>query len=1027
MPRLWLLSLAVVLQVLLHTAPGELSAQSLPLPDHPRFAFQKIPESLGLSTATVTNLAQDPQGFLWIGTLDGLFRYDGVNVMQFPSGQGSGNFRSSHPFISPRGDVWADTDVGLWRYVDGRFKELPLPAGHKLSQSQLTATVDKDNVAWVIADDGSLLEINADHPEDFHVFATGPARKVAYAPDGSILVALESRVGRIPRGSKEMEILPGDLPELSVHALITDGNGDIWARTTKHFSRWDREKKRWIQDDAGLPGTDKFGFRYPTLTRLGDILLPTYQGLYRRSHGRWEAIGEREGMETSALLAVLEDHDGGIWLGFGGNGVERWPDPNEWLGWSRSEGLPDSVVWATVRDNKKRLWVGTNTGLGMWDPSQHKWRTWKTKDGLPGESVRKLVITPQGTLWGLSATGGLFWIDLQSLLLHTISTPEHPESRGSVYISIAPGPGGCLWVSGNGLIDQYKNVNGRIIRSSISVPDAVKMAISTVQILKDGVIWGAGPKGVSRFGGKQWQLITPQDGLLSESLSATGAASSSEIWVSYSKPQGVTRVRLNQDGHLEFRHYTTADGLASNSIYLISRDHNGNVWLGGDRGLSIVHPDGTISNQARDSGLLWNDVNDGAFYEDADGGIFIGTSRGLAYRRANIPLAKRMPRETLITSAAFAGQEMLSANHPGISYRDATFEAHFSVPAIDSPAGQSCKYQLQGLERDPVETTLRQVRYTALPAGDFTFAVSCGAVNGGWSAPATWSFTIQPPWWQRLWTRITLVFLLILAIAWIIRIRTHALETQRRRLEEAVAARSAELQAANKRLEEASLRDPLTGIGNRRFFDLTVPRDAQQTIRAYRAASPHELTRDRDLVFFILDIDHFKDLNDTYGHAAGDEVLVAMASRLASVIREADVLVRWGGEEFLIVSQSTSADAAQQVARRILDVIGGQPFETSDGLSISKTCSVGWAVFPWISKAPVAVPVDDIVKLADRALYMAKQSGRNRAIGLYPDESMEDEPIDEQKARPQAIEILGPEPAVGAPVIKHRQSQAGTL
>ena len=256
------------------------------------------------------------------------------------------------------------------------------------------------------------------------------------------------------------------------------------------------------------------------------------------------------------------------------------------------------------------------------------------------------------------------------------------------------------------------------------------------------------------------------------------------------------------------------------------------------------------------------------------------------------------------------------------------------------------------------------------------------------------------------------MFLALFAITQITRIRTHALENQRRRLEEAVAARSAELQAANKRLEEASLKDPLTGISNRRFFEVTIPRDVQQTIRAYQAASPHEPPRDRDLVFFIMDIDHFKNLNDTWGHAAGDEVLVAMASRLASVIREADMLVRWGGEEFLIVSQSTSADAAQHVARRILEVIGGQPFETSDGLSISKTCSVGWAAFPWISKTPVDVSVDDILKLADRALYMAKQGGRNRAIGLYPDESMEDEPIDQQKARPRAIEIHGPVPSV---------------
>lgn len=259
------------------------------------------------------------------------------------------------------------------------------------------------------------------------------------------------------------------------------------------------------------------------------------------------------------------------------------------------------------------------------------------------------------------------------------------------------------------------------------------------------------------------------------------------------------------------------------------------------------------------------------------------------------------------------------------------------------------------------------------------------------------------------------MLLLILAIAGIIRIRTQALEKQRLRLEEAVAARSVELREANKRLEEMSLTDPLTGAHNRRFFELTVPRDAQQTLRAYQTAAFTEPPRDRDLVFFIMDLDHFKELNDSYGHAAGDEVLVAVARRLASVIRETDVLVRWGGEEFLVVSQSTNADSAQHVARRMLDVIGERPFETSDGHSICKTCSIGWAIFPWINKLPAAVSIDEIIKLIDRALYRAKQDGRNRAIGIYPDETLETESVYEQKARPRVVEILGP-----VPVAEHR-------
>jgi diguanylate cyclase (GGDEF)-like protein len=1011
MPRIRVLGLALLHLALWCVAFQELGAQSLPLPEHPRYVVQKIPEQLGLSTITATSLAQDAQGFLWIGTQNGLFRYDGSNVTRFADKQGLGSDRINEVFAS-RGDVWVFTDLGIWRYEQGRFKEFPLPGGHKLVPDVHRATVDQDNQVWAIVDDGLLLRINADHPEDFEIVPGEPLRLLALARDGSILVATQSKVGRIPRGGRRVEVFSGELPDLPVVALISDGSGDVWARTAKHFSRWDGKGKRWMKEDADLPYADVMGF--PTVTPGGDILLPTDHGLYRRWHGRWEAIGEREGLETNGLYAAMEDRDGTIWLGYGGNGVGRWPGPDEWMGWTKSEGLPDSVVWSIVRDGKKRLWVGTNAGLSVWDPSRHKWRNWIKKDGLPGDTIQFLALAPDETLWMLSPLGHLGWMDLKSGRLHRINALDS-RGRHIAYTGLVLGPNGTVWASGNGLIDQYKNVNGRTAVSRIPVPDLVKKGVNVLQITPRGVVWGAGHAGVSRFDGKQWRLIGANDGLFAESVMTIGGATADDIWLGYYESNGLTHVHLDENGRPHVNVYKMADGLSSNAVSLMASDHEGNLWVGADRGLSIIHPDGTIGDLSRSSGLLWDDVNSDAFYEDADGGIFIGTSRGLAYRRPNRPLPKWTSWPTVITSATFAGRERLFDGHPQISYRDGAFEAYFSRPAIDSPPAQTCRYQLQGLDPEPVETTLRQVRYSALPAGDFTFSVSCGCARRGWSAPATWSFTIQPPWWQRLWFRGGLVLLLILAVAGITRIRTHALEKQRFKLEEAVAARSAELREANKRLEEMSLTDPLTGAHNRRFFDLTVPRDAQQTLRAYQTAAPTEPPRDRDLVFFIVDLDHFKALNDNYGHAAGDEVLVAVTRRLASVIRETDVLVRWGGEEFLVVSQSANADSAQYVARRMLDVIGERPFETSDGLFIFKTCSIGWAIFPWIGKLPAAVSIDEIVKLTDRALYMAKQDGRNRAIGLYPNETLENESIYAHKARPRVVEILGP-----APVAEHR-------
>jgi len=189
-----------------------------------------------------------------------------------------------------------------------------------------------------------------------------------------------------------------------------------------------------------------------------------------------------------------------------------------------------------------------------------------------------------------------------------------------------------------------------------------------------------------------------------------------------------------------------------------------------------------------------------------------------------------------------------------------------------------------------------------------------------------------------------------------------------------------ELGRINNVLHEASLTDPLTGVRNRRFFDATIEADVGQALRSY--ADNHD-KRNRDLVFYLVDADDFKDVNDRYGHDAGDQVLVEMARRISSAIRLSDVLVRWGGEEFLVVSRYTDRDEAETLAARVLAAVGNTPFiGRNSGQAIHQTCSIGWAAFPWIPENPQALGFEEVLSLADSGLYQAKQSGKNRAIGV---------------------------------------------
>ena len=195
----------------------------------------------------------------------------------------------------------------------------------------------------------------------------------------------------------------------------------------------------------------------------------------------------------------------------------------------------------------------------------------------------------------------------------------------------------------------------------------------------------------------------------------------------------------------------------------------------------------------------------------------------------------------------------------------------------------------------------------------------------------------------------------------------------------------AELAKAIRVLQEVSLTDPLTGARNRRFFDTIVPGDASQVLRSYSAPRKPGAN---DLIFYLVDLDNFKEVNDRYGHDIGDDVLVKVIRRLNSVIRSSDVVVRWGGDEFLIVSRySNRAEAATFASRILTAVANPKAGLASAGIETRQTCSIGWTAFPWYPDKPDEVPLETVLKLADRGVYEAKRGGKNRAMGVLPSDA----------------------------------------
>jgi diguanylate cyclase (GGDEF)-like protein len=213
---------------------------------------------------------------------------------------------------------------------------------------------------------------------------------------------------------------------------------------------------------------------------------------------------------------------------------------------------------------------------------------------------------------------------------------------------------------------------------------------------------------------------------------------------------------------------------------------------------------------------------------------------------------------------------------------------------------------------------------------------------------------------QRIWWLLALVFALASVIVGI--------------LYRKVRHANAQLEVKNQELKQQSARDPLTALYNRRHFQEFM-RSHQEIERRGAGTSGDEMVS----AMFLLDVDHFKHINDTYGHGAGDAVLREIAEALREILRETDMIVRWGGEEFLAFLPAVPRDSLDEVARRLL---AGIPARTIDyqGTPLSVNVSIGFAPFPLVPGTPISW--ERAINLVDMALYLAKGHGRNRAYGV---------------------------------------------
>jgi len=722
-----------------------------------QYHFSNFSVEDGLSQSQVRSICQDPKGYIWIGTLGGVSRFDGKLFVNYSEEDGLLNDEVLHTSVDKEGHVYFGT-LGGFSFFDGtKFHKVLFDSAYADFYAN-DIIKDRSGKIWISTDGAGILcyennefkhyDTESGLPHDF-------GRCLTIDKKGQLWVGTQAGIA-VWNGQSFSPTQHPELATVKTAQILERSNGELWIATLGQgsFRIAQRQLTQFMEPD----GLVNDWIRSIAEDSLGNVWLASKTGLSKYDGLNFITFNQQDGLPQDNIKYLSCDEEGNLWMGTDGSGIIKFSG-EAFVTFTAKDGLSNNLIMSITEDTAQNLWFATyGTGISAYNGSL--FINVRNNDGLVNGTVWSSFTDSKNNVWFATSNGISRYYDKKF-------TPYRPGQEFSLkrFTSIFEDSRGNIWFGAKYGVVRY---DGTTFSEFTADTEFIGENVRSIFEDKSGTIWFATKDGITLFDGKNF-LSQSTKGLPDNSVVHTILGGREDfIWVGTSKGlylyngDSFRRIKINEDPR-------------SNQINSMVFDEEGNLWLGTNNGLYELAPESCYGSKPPDinqytnwEGIKGLECNLNAAFKDSQGFLWFGTSKGLIrydYKMRNQRAFQLTPRVQIAELQLFLEKtdwnQYSQQVNPASGLPEELQVSHdqnyltFNYIGIHHTNPEQVQYQflLEGFDKHwSPWTKATSATYSNLPFGKYDFKVRASNGEGLPSAtPASFSFEILPPFWRTWW------------------------------------------------------------------------------------------------------------------------------------------------------------------------------------------------------------------------------------------------------------------------------------